>query len=299
MFRSAPDEKLDLRGTSLPVIVERWYKDSRLGPGSGLFPALLLSLLALPFLQRCTLFRALSFAWLAFLVSAVFMFVLRDAGSGPHHTVLLYPGPHFIVAGTAVAVAQLRPRFARVAVGVVLLIVASNAWLIRNYYVAAHNNGFSVFWTDALPDLARTIRSKGMPAAFLDWGIEDNLRVESGDTISPADARSPSEGILYVGHCPGYVLDKDRAHRFDLAARAARLARINPESVRDREGTQIFCVFSLARMPRPLPASLKLLPRIPQQDFGGERFGQISGARAERGAFRVGLSRISGNEQHR
>ncbi len=250
MFRSAPDEKLDLRGTSLPVIVERWYKDSRLGPGSGLLAALLLSLLALPFLRRSTLFRSLTFAWLAFLISALFMFVLRDAGSGPHHTMLLYPGPHFIVAGTAVAVAQLRPRFAALAVGVVLLIVGSNAWLIRNYYVAARDNGFSVFWTDALPHLSSTIRSKGMPAAFLDWGIEDNLRVESAGAIIPADPGTPSEGVLYVGHCPGYVLDQDRIRRFDVAANAAGLARINPESVRDREGTQIFCIFSLARMPR-------------------------------------------------
>ncbi len=299
MFRSAPDEKLELRGASLPVLVEGWYKDSRLGPGSGLLPALLLSLLALPFLRRSTLSRPLTFAWLALLVSALFMFLLRDAGSGPHHTVLLYPAPHFIVAATAVAIAELRPRLASLAIGAVLLIVASNTWLIRNYYVTARNNGFSVFWTDALPDLAKTVRLKGMPAAFLDWGIEDNLRVESGDAIHLADAATPAEGVLYVSHCPAYVLDEDRGHRFDLAARTAKLVRVNPESIRDREGTPIFCLFSLGGIPRPFPASLKLLPRIPQKHFRGERFRQISGARAERGAFRMGLSRISGDEQNR
>jgi hypothetical protein len=299
MFRSAPDEKLELRGASLPVLVEGWYKNSRLGPGSGLLPALILSLLALPFLRRSTLCRPLTFAWLALLVSALFMFLFRDAGSGPHHTVLLYPAPHFIVAATAVAIAELRPRLASLAIGAVLLIVASNTWLIRNYYVAARNNGFSVFWTDALPDLANAIRSKGMPPAFLDWGIEDNLRVESGDTVHLADAATPAEGVLYVGHCPAYVLDEGRARRFDLAARAAKLVRVNPESIRDREGTPIFCLFSLGGIPRPFPASFKLLPRIPQKHFRSERFRQISGARAERGAFRMSLSRISGDEQYR
>jgi hypothetical protein len=299
MFRSVPDEELALQGASLPILVEAWFKTSRLGPGSGLLAALVLSFFTLPFLRRSTLFRSLSFAWLAFLASALFMFVLRDAGSGPHHTVLLYPAPHFIVAGTAVAIAQLRPRFARLTIAAVLVIAASNTWLIRNYYVAARDNGFSVFWTDGLPDLARTVRSRGMPAAFLDWGIEDNLRVQSGDTIIPADAGTPTEGVLYVGHCPGYVLDEDRARRFDLLANAAKLVRVNPESIRDREGAQIFCLFSLGGIPRPFPASLKLLPRVPQKHFRGERFRQISGARAERGAFRVGLSRISGNEQDR
>jgi len=34
------------------------------------------------------------------------MFVFRDAGAGPHHTVMLYPAPHFIVAASAAAVME-------------------------------------------------------------------------------------------------------------------------------------------------------------------------------------------------
>jgi hypothetical protein len=41
--------------------------------------------------------------WLAFLFTAGLMVMFGDAGAGPHHTVLMYPAPHFIVAATIAA----------------------------------------------------------------------------------------------------------------------------------------------------------------------------------------------------
>ncbi len=249
MFRSKVNEKLELQGAPLPDLVMGWYRDSRFGPGSGLFLSLLLSLPAFPFLRASPLYRPLQFAWPAFLVSTAFMLGFRDAGAGPHHTVLLYPAPHFIVAASAAGLAQLRPRFRGFAIVAIALAIASigasNLWLVRNYYRAARHNGFSVYWSDGLPELARAVRAKGMPATFLDWGIEDGVRIESGDRVNVMDDRTPRAGILYVGHCPGYVVDAAAAQRFDRATNVAHMVRNNEVTVRDREGHPVFCLFSL------------------------------------------------------
>ncbi len=65
MFRSTPDEKIALTGSSMADVVIGWYRESHFGPGSALLPLLLLSLLALPFLKKSSLFPALVFSWIA------------------------------------------------------------------------------------------------------------------------------------------------------------------------------------------------------------------------------------------
>ena len=106
MFRSTFAEKIPLIGAPIGELVIRWYRESHFGPGSALLPALVLALVALPFLRRSAVFPALVFSWVAMAAAYGAMFVFRDAGAGPHHTVLLYPAPHFIVAASAAAVAE-------------------------------------------------------------------------------------------------------------------------------------------------------------------------------------------------
>jgi hypothetical protein len=245
MFRSVPGEKIALQGAPLADLVMRWYSTSRLAPGSALFPALLLSLVALPFLSSSSLFRPLIFTWSAFFISFLFMLMFRNAGEGPHHVVLLYPAPHFIVAATAWAVGTMYLKSTRFAVLAVALIVASNAWLLERYYSAALHNGFSVYWSDGLADLARAVQSREMPAAILDWGIENGIRIESRGSVPVTDDLTPEAGVSYVQHCPDYVIDAASVARFDRLADTAGLARYDPAIVRDHHGVAIYCLFSL------------------------------------------------------
>src|ERR1019366_613746 len=106
MFRSTPDEKIALTGSSMGDVVVGWYRESHFGPGSALLPVLLLALLALPFLKRSSLFPALVFNWVAAGAAFAAMLFFRDAGAGPHHTVLLDPAPQFIVAASVAALAE-------------------------------------------------------------------------------------------------------------------------------------------------------------------------------------------------
>jgi 4-amino-4-deoxy-L-arabinose transferase-like glycosyltransferase len=244
MFRSSANEKIPTDGASADLVL-RWYRESHFGPGSALFPALLLAFLALPFLRDSALFPALLFAWVAMAVAYGAMLVFRDAGAGPHHAVLLHPAPHFIVAASAAALLERWRERRKVAlVAFCALVVASNLWLLGQYARAARTNGFSVYWTDGVHNLAEVVRAQNVPVAVLDWGIRNGLSVESGDTVS-FTGPAPREQVLYVTHCDGYVIAP--VAQFPQLLAASGLHETASRVVADKKGHLLFCLFQLTR----------------------------------------------------
>jgi hypothetical protein len=248
MFRSFPEEKIPLSGAPMADLVQTWYRTSALGPGSALPVLLLFSLFALPFLKGLDLFRHLLFAWIACAGAFCLMLVFRDAGAGPHHTVLIDPGPQFIVAVTLTGIGQrtprsFRPALAAAAVGLIL----SNLYLLDRYYAESRQSGFSVYWTDGADELARVIQGQSLPVAFVDWGIRDVVRVETGDRVVLAGTEEPREGVLYVAHCSGYVIDQNQMADFERKTVASGLHRAELRTVSDQHGEPVFCLSQLAR----------------------------------------------------
>jgi 4-amino-4-deoxy-L-arabinose transferase-like glycosyltransferase len=248
MFRSTFAEKIPLIGAPIGELVIRWYRESNFGPGSALLPALALALVALPFLRRSAVFPALLFSWVAMAAAYGAMFVFRDAGAGPHHTVLLYPAPHFIVAASAAAVVELYLRGKRSAafVAFCIVLVASNAWLLGRYAHAARTNGFSVYWSDGVERLADVLRHQNLPVAVLDWGIHNGVQIHSHDTVTLADP-APRESVLYVTHCEGYVIDESRTAQFQALLAASALRMTANRVVADKKGHLVYCLFQLER----------------------------------------------------
>jgi 4-amino-4-deoxy-L-arabinose transferase-like glycosyltransferase len=246
LFRSFPGEKIALAGASLPDLVMSWYRTSRLAPGSGMLFALCASLPALIFLRRTSVYRTLLFVWFAFLFSLGLMLIFRDAGAGPHHMVLLFPAPHFIVAATIVAIGDAHIRAGRIANVCLVLILISNAVLIGRYFEAARHNGFAIYWTNGLSDLARVLKAQEMPIAFLDWGMRDPAEIASGNSLRVIPASSePRPGVLYVRHCTGYVIQGGESERFDRRVNAAQLVPRAYATVADSLGNPVFCLFRL------------------------------------------------------
>jgi hypothetical protein len=247
MIRSRPNEILPLHGAPVGQLVEAWYKDTSLVPGSLLFAALVLSAATLPFLKRHALYKPLAFAWIAGLSMTALFLVAGSAGAGPHHTVLVYPLPHFIVAATAVALGErMRQSLCRaLPLAVVFLIVASNAALLIAYHHAAVNNGFSVFWTDASRPLAASLGSRGKPVAFLDWGIEGPARICAGDVFPVVDAEPAREGVLYVTHTEDYLIADAATHGLLAEATSRGLAVAEAKPIADARGHAVLYVFSL------------------------------------------------------
>lgn len=235
MFRSLPRENIKLNGAPLGELVAQWYERSSFHPASPLFPALLLALIALPFLRNSVLFSPLLFAWIAFGAAEAAILCYRDAGAGPHHTVLLYPAPQFIVAATAWIFAE-RLRRPMMVWAIVLVIAAANLWLLRSYHEAGKQNGFSVYWTDGVGNLAGIIASTHLPTAILDWGIQNGVQVEAHDQVEIVEATPIRPGVLYVAHCEGYIIDESRSKPYKPLLRNERI-------VTDRRGAPLFCLF--------------------------------------------------------
>ncbi len=251
MFRSFPGERIPLAGSPIGDLVEGWYRQSSFHPGSLLFPAVILSLFALPFLRASSHFRSLCFAWIAAALAFGAMLLFRNAGGGPHHTVLLYPAPQFIAAVTAVAVAE-RVRRRALAGLVILAIAASNLWLIGQYAEAGRRNGFSVYWSDGVANLARDVESTRLPAAFLDWGILNSVQTMSRDRIRVAKPFPLRSGVRYVTHCDGYVIDASLTEQYRKALSDERLALRQQRIVTDRRLAPVFCTFEVVDPGQPL-----------------------------------------------
>jgi hypothetical protein len=246
MFRSVPGETIRLTGAPIGELVEGWYRQSSFHPGSLLLPALILSLLALPFLFASRRFSALCVSWIAATLAFGVMLVYHDAGAGPHHTVLLYPAPQFIVAATSVALAA---RLQARSIGwlIILAITISNLWLLGQYAQAGRRNGFSVYWTDGVAALAQEIESRHLPAAFLDWGIENGVQTMSGQRVPLALPFPLRSGVLYVTHCDGYVIDPARTEEYRKFLLDERVSATNQRVVTDRQGAPVFCTFEAAK----------------------------------------------------
>jgi 4-amino-4-deoxy-L-arabinose transferase-like glycosyltransferase len=246
MFRSTFAEKIPLVGASIGELVIKWYRESHFGPGSALLPALVLALVALPFLRRSAVFPALLFSWVAMAAAYGAMFVFRDAGAGPHHTVLLYPAPHFIVAASAAAVTEryLRGKQSAAFVAFCVVLVASNLWLLGHYAHAARSNGFSAYWSDGVERLADVLRGQSLPVAVLDWGIHNGVQIHSHDAVTFADP-APRENVLYVTHCEGYVIDESRTAQFQAELAASSLRMTANRVVADKKGHLVYCLYRL------------------------------------------------------
>ena len=246
MFRSTFAEKIPLIGAPTGELAIRWYRESHFGPGSALLPALLLALVALPFLRRSAVFPALLFSWIAMAAAYCAMFVFRDAGAGPHHTVLLYPAPHFIVAASAAAVAEryLRGKQNTAFLAFCIVLVASNAWLLGRYAHAARANGFSAYWSDGVERLADVLAHQNLPIAVLDWGIHNGVQIHSRAAVTFADP-APRENVLYVTHCEGYVIDESRTAQFQAQLAASPLRMTANRVVADKKGHLVYCLFQL------------------------------------------------------
>ena len=250
MFRSFSGEAIALRGAPIGDLVISWYRTSHLFPGSMLLVSLGAALIALPFLHAATFFRPILFAWVATAAIAAMMLAFPPAGGGPHHTVLIYPGPQFIVAATAISLFDRWKARRMWLFAMVAITIGSNALLLGEYFHAAARYGFSAYWTDGIKSLADVAKSEQLPVAALDWGIRNGIRIESGDTIPITGDTTPRKGVLYAGHLPKYTINEAREKFFQAQLAATGLEVTGLQTISDKQGNPMFHIFRLRDGPR-------------------------------------------------
>ena len=194
-----------------------------------LWPLLLLSLAMLPIVWRTPARKAAIFGLIFCLVTFLLMALTKGAGTGLHHSVLLWPMPHLIMA-SLLAAASARIRFGRPALAVLIAAACiSNLLLTTTYYTNMLRNGGTSVWSDAIFPLSDALKQERPNRLCLqDWGFFDNLRMlhqgalpicVAGNPDTPegkayTKAQWDEPGNLFVGHTEPFTVEAESRKRY-------------------------------------------------------------------------------------
>jgi hypothetical protein len=228
------------------------------------------------------------FALIVFVAGWFQMAVTRGAGGSVHHTVLLWPFPHLIVA---VAAGELSRR-TRWAAAPVALIVAANLLVINQYYVQARRNGGANNWSDACFPLTQRLVALKPRAVFLaDWGFFDTLRLlsrgslrldwalEFGNDRHVAHWLSVPDAV-FVAHSPGSEsFEGRRAQLLEISERLG-YGRELLEVIHDRNGRPRFEIYRFTaprKSPAPAPRAGGEPAKIKERPAAGAAMQPLTG----------------------
>ena len=218
-------------------------------------PLLVISLAAVPMWWK-TARRQVLFALIFMAVTWLQMAFTIDAGGALHHTVLLFPFPHFLIA--AVLGNFEWPRLKWIPAAAVALVALSNLIVLNQYFSQFIRNGPGFIWTDAISPLANASRAwRGRNILVLDWGIEGTLRMldrgqltlwDGEDNVRRGDILPLlSLDGLYISHATGAEVNQGLAARMKELASARGYQQKILRTVADRNGRPIFVVSEYVR----------------------------------------------------
>ena len=142
-----------------------------------LFYAFVLAVLLTP-LARGDALRAILFALIAMAVAWLQMATNANTGGSVHHTTLLWPFPHMVVAISFAAASRRLSRAGIPVLAVVTAVMMVSGLLVANeYFYVSYSFGGAPVWSDAifpLSDLMKSVKAGNIYC--LDWGILDPLR---------------------------------------------------------------------------------------------------------------------------
>ncbi len=226
--------------------------------------ALALALLLFPFLWNTSARRPLLFTLIFLTVTWIQMALTKDAGGGVHHTVLLWPFPHFLAAVGFDAMASRFPRFGPWIASAVVAIVCVQGVLVTNSFLTetVRNRG-TTQWTDAIYPLSEDLKHRKAPQVLvMDWGMLDSLRALNrgrlplqvgsdplaSEHMTEQDRRlidlwMSSPENVFLGHTEGNEFFPDVPKRLSFAAAQAGLRKDLLRTVSDSTGRPVFEIF--------------------------------------------------------
>ena len=148
--------------------------------------------------------RSLVFPLLAGFLTWLAMAVTKDAGGSIHHSILIYPYPHWVVAG--VAGLPWFARYHRVVLALALLLAVDNVRLVALHRANGQRLGGGVIWSDALFPLVDEVKRRNPQAIRMyDWGMQDNLIVLSARALPITYAARPFGESAFTDFSRGAV----------------------------------------------------------------------------------------------
>jgi hypothetical protein len=218
------------------------------------FAASVLLLPAIPQRSR----RPVVFAVCFLIVTWLQMALAKGAGTGPHHTVLLWPFPVLVIAAVFAALSY-RWKYggAALAAGTCLL-AASNVAVTSTYYRNQIRNGGTAQWTDAVFTLSETLRRLDVKQVnVVGWVFFDTLRLLHKGRIAIGIAKEPASeperefaraqcsnpDNFFVGHAAGSGFAARETKRFVSFAEQEGFRQHRVGVFTDRNGRPILELF--------------------------------------------------------
>jgi hypothetical protein len=231
--------------------------------------ALSLGLLLMPW-ARGAARRTVAFALIALAVAWVQMAITANTGLSVHHTILLWPLPQLAIAASLASASRRLGRAGLPAVAVTMLVlVASGALVINEYYISMVRYGGGPGWNGAIFPLSDYL--KGVPARkvmIMDWGIAEPLQfLNRGklpltwgiDEISKPEMSSDDRDAVrsmisepenvFVAHTPAYEFFAGRSPKLTQFAEESGYRREMLKTLSDGYGRDFFEVYRFAPAP--------------------------------------------------
>ena len=216
------------------------------------------SVLLVPCVWRTAEGTAARFVLICGAVAWFQMAFVKGAGTGAHHTILLWPLPTIGIAAV-VSAASRHVRFGQtLLIATVTVACAANLVVLSTYYTNLLRNGGTPSWTDAMYPALRAIHKMDKEAVCtVDWGFTDTLRLlERGQvpicvTADPVSDEGRHAALFQVSQ-PGYVFltHTDGNESFPgITARFVQFAerngfrRIHPQVFADSNGRNTVEIF--------------------------------------------------------
>jgi hypothetical protein len=223
-----------------------------------LFYAFVASLAAVPLWWRRR--TAVLFALIVMVVAWVQMAFTKDAGTGVHHVVLLWPLPHLVIAVVLVESARRLPRASTAVFATTLALLCISGVLVTNQYLSQFiSNGAGTVWTDAiLPLSTQLARWSDRQVLILDWGMDPTLRMLHegrlktlwnvsdivSHELSEEDRTNVKRMFLIRGimltHTPKYEVQAGSLRRLLQVAKASGFERHLLSTINDSNGRAVF-----------------------------------------------------------
>lgn len=204
------------------------------------------AVLLLPFAWRTPARSLALFVLICGAVAWLQMALTKNAGTGAHHTILLWPLPTMAIAGVLAWTAE---RFRRGRLALAMIVSAaclSNLMVLGTYYTNMFRYGGTSSWTDAMyPALASIRTEKKKAVCTVDWGFLDTLRLyEQGRTSlclagDPRDEEGRRTALFQISR-PGYLFLTHTAGNETVVGSTARFVAFAEENGYQQTNHRVF-----------------------------------------------------------
>ncbi len=202
--------------------------------------------------------REILFGLVFMAVAWIQMALTRNAGGGVHHTVLLWPFPHYVLA---IAFSEASQRYRRIGrpalIAVATFLCATNLLVTNQYLSQLIRYGQSVTWTDAIFNLSDLLRAYDSEVYIADWGLFDQLiMLNKGRLAAHMIARADGEfedgqvdviladrRAVFVTHVRDKRFFPKTDEHLESAAATRGYERLVLATVADSKGRPVFEVY--------------------------------------------------------